>query len=84
MFYDAITDPNYTAPVKIPSTSDYQRIPITVEGAGNQEGLKVFQNYITNENDYTIMNKVYYVTTATAEMWMTFTPPFDVEKVYVV
>lgn len=82
--YDAITDPNYTAPVKIPSTSDYQRIPITVEGAGNQEGFKVFQNYITNENDYTIMNKVYYVTTATADMWMTFTPPFDVEKVYVV
>ena len=82
--YDAITDPNYTAPVKIPSTTDYQRIPITVEGAGNQEELKVFQNYITNKNDYTIMNKVYYVTTATADMWMTFTPPFDVEKVYVI
>ncbi len=82
--YDAITDASYMAPVKIPSTTTYQRIPITVEGAGNQGEFKVYQNYITNENDYTILNKVYYVTTATADMWMTFTPPFDVEKVYVV
>lgn len=82
--YDAITDASYMAPVKIPSTTTYQRIPITVEGAGNQGEFKVYQNYITNTNDYTILNKVYYVTTATADMWMTFTPPFDVEKVYVI
>lgn len=82
--YDAITDASYMAPVKIPSTTTYQRIPITVEGAGNQGEFEVYQNYITNANDYTILNKVYYVTTATADMWMTFTPPFDVEKVYVI
>ena len=81
--YDAIADQDYQAPVKIPSTSNYERIPISVEKTEN-EGLKVYQNYITNENDYTIQNKIYYVTTATADMWMTFTPPFDVEKVYVI
>lgn len=79
--YDAITDPSYTAPVKIPSTTNYQRIPITVEGYAEEEG--VYQNFITNESDYEIKNKVYYVTTATADVWMTFTPPFDVEKIYV-
>ena len=83
--YDAITAEDYQAPVQVPSTSDYQRIPISVEGYDEgQEIQKVLQNYVTNENDYTIKDRVYYVTTATADMWMAFTPPFDVEKVYVI
>ena len=83
--YDAITADDYQAPVQIPSTSDYQRIPISVQGYDEgQEIQKVLQNYVTNENDYTIKDRVYYVTTATADMWMTFTPPFDVENVYVI
>lgn len=83
--YDAITAEDYQAPVQVPSTSDYQRIPISVEGYDEgQEIQKVLQNYVTNENDYTIKDRVYYVTTATADMWMAFTPPFDVENVYVI
>ena len=83
--YDAITTDGYQAPVQVPSTSDYQRIPISVGGyEDGQEIQKVLQNYITNENDYTIKDRVYYVTTATADMWMAFTPPFDVENVYVI
>ena len=84
--YDAITADDYQAPVQVPSTSNYQRIPISVEGYDeeSQKVQKVLQNYVTNETDYVIKNKVYYVTTATADMWMTFTPPFDVEKVYVI
>ena len=83
--YDAITDDDYQAPVQIPSTNDYQRIPISVEGyEEGQEIQKVLQNYVSNETDYIIKDRVYYVTTATADMWMTFTPPFDVEKVYVI
>lgn len=83
--YDAITADDYQAPVQVPSTSDYQRIPISVEGYDEgQEIQKVLQNYVTNENDYTIKDRVYYVTTATADMWMAFTPPFDVENVYVI
>ena len=31
-----------------------------------------------------ITDKVYYITTATADVWMTFTAPFDVEKIWVV
>lgn len=83
--YDAITDPNYQAPVQVPSTSTYQRVPIGVEGNDEgQEVQKVLQNYITNEKDYVIKDRLYYVTTATADMWMTFTAPFDVENVYVI
>ena len=84
--YDAITADNYQAPVQVPSTSDYQRIPISVEGYDeeSQKVQKVLQNYVTNETDYVIKDRVYYVTTATADMWMTFTPPFDVENVYVI
>lgn len=83
--YDAITADDYQAPVQIPSTSDYQRIPISVQGYENGVLIqKVLQEYVTNKTDYVIKDRVYYVTTATADMWMTFTPPFDVKNVYVI
>jgi hypothetical protein len=41
-------------------------------------------NEVTSEEDYTITDKVYYITTATADVWMTFTAPFNVEKIWVV
>ncbi len=81
--YDAITADDYMAPVKIPSTTTYQRIPITVEGS-REDGYQVYQNYITNGMSYEIKDKVYYITTASADIWTTFTAPFDVEKVYVI
>ena len=40
-------------------------------------------NYITNVNDYVVKNKVYYIVPATADVWMAFTAPFDVEKIYI-
>lgn len=83
--YDAITADGYQAPVQVPSTSNYQRIPISVEGYGEGSQInKVLQNYVTNENNYVIKDRVYYVTTATADMWMTFTAPFNVENIYVI
>ena len=43
------------------------------------------QNSIQNEEPYQIEEKVYYVTTIPqADIWMNFTAPFDVEKIYVV
>ena len=43
------------------------------------------QNSIQNEAAYQIEDKVYYVTTIPqADIWMNFTAPFDVEKIYVV
>lgn len=80
--YDAITDVDYQAPVKIPSTTEYTKIPIGVQQVEGQD--YVLQNYITNANNYTIEDKVYYVTTATADNWMTFTAPFDVQNIYVI
>lgn len=82
--YDAITDPDYLAPVKIPSTTEYTKIPISVQRLEGEGQNSVLQNYITNTDNYVIQDKVYYVTTATADMWMTFTAPFDVANIYVV
>ena len=43
------------------------------------------QNSIQNEEPYQIEDKVYYVTTIPqADIWMNFTAPFNVEKIYVV
>ena len=35
-------------------------------------------------DDYTVTDKVYYVVPATADTWMTFTAPFNVEKLWIV
>lgn len=42
------------------------------------------QYQVTSDTAYTITDKVYYVTTAIADIWQTFTAPFDVENIYVV
>ena len=74
---------SYSAPVKVPDVAQEavgsQYIPLnpTLVGANKAEE-------ITSEIDYTITDKVYYVTTATADVWMTFTAPFDVAKIWVV
>lgn len=41
------------------------------------------QNYITNEHDYKVQTRVYYIVPAKADVWMNFTAPFDVENVYI-
>ena len=44
-----------------------------------------WQNSILNEDAYQVEDKVYYVTTIPqADIWMNFTAPFNVEKIYVV
>ena len=72
----------YNAPVKVPSPlnlqlGDYMEIPPIYVG-------EELQNEIVTSEDYTIKDRVYYVTTATADIWKTFTAPFDVAKIYVV
>ncbi len=42
------------------------------------------QYQVTSDTTYTITDRVYYVTTATADIWQTFTTPFNVENIYVV
>ena len=41
------------------------------------------QNAVTNNSSYEVTDRVYYITTATADTWMNFTAPFDVENIYV-
>ena len=42
------------------------------------------QYQVTSDTAYTITDRVYYITTATADIWQTFTAPFDVANIYVV
>ena len=73
----------YEAPVKVPDVAQglaggkYMTISPTY--VGNTKA-----NEVVSAENYTITDKVYYITTATADVWMTFTAPFDVEKIWVV
>ena len=77
-------DNNYTykAPVKVPPVAQglygtYTYIPpISVS--------EELQHKVTSEKAYEVTDKVYYITTATADVWQTFTAPFDVAKIWVV
>ena len=69
----------YTAPVLNPAP-DGGYLEIRPTNIGTE-----LQNYMTNTTSYRIEDKVYYVTTIPqADVWMNFTAPFDVEKIYVV
>ena len=76
---------NYSAPVKspLPEGDPYLYVqPSKVGKTGVKDEIET-QNYILNEGDYRVENKVYYITTATADIWTSFTAPFDVEKIYI-
>lgn len=76
--FDVISTPGYKAPVKSPSAElgDYLEIPPSAVGDS-------MQHFVTNKQPYRVENRVYYITTATADMWTTFTAPFDVQNIYV-
>ena len=77
----------YEAPLKVPEgfqmdgidlgIGDYLRLAPSNVGSINEHEM-------TNEEDYNINSKVYYVSSATADIWQTFTAPFDVERIWVV
>ena len=77
----------YEAPLKVPEgfqmdgvdlgLGDYMRLAPSHVGGQNEHQM-------TNKEDYNINSKVYYVTSATADNWMTFTAPFNVENIWVV
>ena len=75
---DVIQSPNYYAPVKNPAPEGGNYLPVHPSFVGNE-----LQHYIDNEKTYKVENKVYYITTATADVWNAFTAPFDVAKIYV-
>lgn len=69
---------NYYAPVKNPAPEGDNYLPVHPSYVGNYQ-----QHNITNVETYKVENKIYYITTATADVWNAFTAPFDVAKVYV-
>ncbi|MBO5817118.1 MAG: hypothetical protein J6R26_04130 [Paludibacteraceae bacterium] len=75
---NVIQDENYYAPVKNPAPEGGNYLPVHPSFVGDEQ-----QHDITNSQTYRVENKIYYITTATADTWNAFTAPFDVAKVYV-
>lgn len=73
---EVISDPSYTAPVKNPAGGGY--VDITPSYVGYE-----LSNDVIDEEDYTILDHIYYVCPAKADEWMTFAAPFDVNRVWV-
>ena len=71
-------NPDFVAPVKNPAPEGEGYIHINPNVVGGET-----KNYITNEESYQVENKVYYITTATADIWNAFTAPFDVANIYI-
>ena len=77
----------YQAPLKIPEgfqmpgvdigLGDYLRLAPSYVGGQDEHQME-------NQEDYKINNKIYYISSATADVWQTFTAPFDVENIWVV
>ena len=88
---NVISSGNYYAPVKNPTPSGgYESLAPTKVGTEEQNYVETYdvtdpEHPKPTGDDYTIAGKVYYITTIpSADVWMTFTAPFDVSKIYVV
>ena len=73
----------YEAPIEVPSVAQSYFKSKYTKWAPNKVGEQL-QHEVLSEKSYTIANRVYYITTATADVWKTFTAPFDVANIYVV
>ena len=76
--HDVISGPDYQAQVKNPAPSGDDYLPVHPSTVG--EGV---QHYITNSGTFQVEDKLYYITTATADVWSAFTAPFDIANIYV-
>ena len=77
--HDVISGPDYQAQVKNPTPSGDDYLPVHPSTVGDE-----VQHYITNSGTFQVEDKLYYITTATADVWSAFTAPFDVANIYVV
>ena len=69
---------SYKIPLQSPETRQYDMLA-DLESVGDEN-----YNDITNEDDYTINDGIYYIVPIIADRWYAFCPPFDVANVYVV
>ena len=74
----------YQAPVKVPEVASQYFDGAEYTTISPSLVSDSVQYQVLSDTTYTITDRVYYVTTATADIWKTFTAPFDVAKVYVV
>ena len=74
---------SYQAPIEVPSAAKEYFDGEYTRWAPNLVGEDP-QHQVLSGNTYTITDRVYYITTATADLWQTFTAPFDVANIYVV
>ena len=75
----------YEAPIKVPDGFKMDGVELLgdyIKQKPSHVGDRLYE--VTNEGSYKVNNKVYYIASATADVWMTFTAPFDVEKIWVV
>jgi hypothetical protein len=73
----------YHAPIEVPAAAKEHFDGNYTRWAPNLVGSET-QHQVLSGNSYTITDRVYYITTATADLWKTFTAPFDVANIYVV
>ena len=67
----------YEAPVQVPGSNTYKTLKPARVGTDRYYT-------ISNKTEYKIYDAIYYITTATADIWTTFAAPFDITNVYVV
>ena len=73
-----ISKESYQAPVKNPAHVGEAYLPVHPSTVGEE-----IEHYITNEKPFQVEGKIYYITTATADVWRAFTAPFDVANIYI-
>ena len=73
-----ISKESYQAPVKNPAHVGEAYLPVHPSTVGAET-----EHFITNEKPFQVENKLYYITTATADVWNAFTAPFDVANIYI-
>lgn len=74
----------YRAPVEVPSVASKYFAGAKYTTISPTYVSDTTEYQVLSDTAYTITDKVYYVTTATADIWQTFTAPFDVKNIYVV
>ena len=73
-----ISKDSYQAPVKNPAHVGEAYLPVHPSTVG-----AATEHYVTNEKPFQVEGKVYYITTATADVWNAFTAPFNVANIYI-
>ena len=87
--YNVISSSDYSAPVLNPAPVEnaaekYMSIaPTKIGSSDDPYAAPELKNNIENTDNYVVQNKVYYIVPAQADIWMAFTAPFDVKRIWI-